>query len=306
MDHPDVATIDKELQRISSRTAGAFTSAQARAAGIPDAAVRRRVRRGGIVRLHAATFFGGHVITTQARRWAAVLAAGADALLGGEAAEDEWGLARRPRAAVEIVVTRRQHRLDGVKVLQTRTLHDEDRTLLHGRPTTTVERTLVDVAGRRTVGELGRALREAAFRGRLDVARLRRTIERNRTRAGIGRLRRALDLHEFGHGGTDSGYEDRFARMLDRAGIPGVATNVVLEIGGTELRVDVFIEHLDLVVEIDPDWHDEASIRREDALRAGLCRRDGRRHLTVRGTKLRDGVAVVAELHRTWLELQRR
>lgn len=293
-------SIDVRIAHAARPQAGVFTLDMTRTAGIPDSAVYRRVRRGSVIRIHPATFFAGSFVTLQARRWAAVLAAGPDALLGGKSAEDEWGIGRWSNTDVEVLVTRRQRPLGGVRTLQSRTVDDEDRAVLGSRPTTTVERTLVDVADRRSVGYLCRALREACFRANLDIARLERTIARNWNRRGIGKLRRALDLHVDGHGGTDSDVEDRFARMLERAGIPGVASNVVFTIGGTELRVDVWIEHLNLVVEIDPDWHHGAPILREDALRAALCRSEGKRHVRVPGDDLSRGVRDILRMHRAW------
>jgi hypothetical protein len=298
-------SIDSILRRISASQAGTFTIEQAASAGIHRAAVHRRERRSAILCLHPRTYFGGHIATTQARRWAAVLSAGPDSLITGEAALDDWGVGRHPSDIVEIVVTRRQRPLAGVTMLHSTTLHAEDRSSVSGRPTTTVERALVDVAGRRSTRQLCQLLREASFRGLLDVSRLRRTIDRNRNRRGIGRLRRALSLHLHGHGGTDSGYEDRFVRMLDRAGIHDAATNVVLSVHGADLRVDVYVPHLGLGIEVDPDGHLEPPMAREDRLRSALYESVGLSHIRVPGSRLRSGVREVMRRHREWNECGR-
>lgn len=262
--------IDVILGHIAQQYAGAFTLERALAAGVSKSAVMRRQRRGVIQRLHPGVYFYGKVVTTAARRWAAVLAALDDALLSGDAAADEWGISRSPSDRVEIITATRHRSLAGVVSRQSGTIHSEDRASCNGRPTTSVERTLVEIAGRRSVHQLCRTLREAAFRKLLDLPRLWRTIERNRNRVGVGRLVRAVVLHLRGDGGSDSGHEDRFARKLDRAGITSYRLNAVLPIAGSRIRVDVYIEHLNLAIEIDPDNHDEAPMRREDTLRSSL------------------------------------
>lgn len=297
--------IDQRLARIAAPTAGAFTIQAARREGIAPSAIHRRVRRGAIQRIHPGVYFAGVVVTLAAYRWAAVLAGPPGTLLAGAAAETEWGIGRWASTAVTIVVPRRQRPLEGVTVIQSATLHAEDAALHAGRPLTTVERTLVDVAGARPVGHLCRALREAQFRSILDIPRLVRTMDRNANRRGVGRVRRALELHVRGHGGTDSSVEDRFVSKLGRAGVPGAACNVAFVIGGAELRVDVWIEHLELVVEIDPDWHEGEAVRREDSLRGALCRSDGKRHLRVPGDALDRGVEQVLAMHHAWLPSQR-
>lgn len=291
------------IQRLATPHAGAFDVRRAGMAGLDRHAISRLERAHMVRRVHRSVYFAGHVLTIEGRRWAAIMAAGDDALIAGEAALHDWGVDDRGATAVEIVVTIRQRPLAGVRTMHTATLHREDRSQVRGRPTTTIERALVDVAGRRSVHQLCRLLREATFREQLDVARLRRTIARNRNRHGIGRVREALRLHLHGRGGTDSGTEDRFARMLGHVGVFGVAHNLTLVAHGTELRVDVFVEHLGLVIEIDPSNHDSPPVRREDALRGALCRSAGLSHLSVPGHQLRHGVMQVVALQRRWIEL---
>lgn len=257
--------------------AGVFTATQAADAGIAVSTLHDRVRDGGIVRLHRGVYFAGPVVTVDAKRWMAVIAGGPDAALSGEAAVDEWGFNRTPSGAVEILVTQRQRPIAGTRVVHSSTVHAEDITWLNGRPIVTVERMLVEIAARRTMPQLGRLMRDATFRSRLDVARLRRTIARNARRLGVGKLRRALDRREgCGDGGADSRYEERFARLLEERGVTGIVRNPTWFIAGETVRPDLYIPGIELAVEIDPDWHTDAEVRREDRLKDALYRLSGR------------------------------
>lgn len=120
--------------------------------------------------------------------------------------------------------------------------------------------------------QLIRLLREASFRSIVDYDRLVRTMARNGNRSGAAKLRRAVQLHLHGHGGTDSRHEDRFARRLERAGVANIVTGHVISVHGVELRVDVWLPDERLVVEVDPPNHLEAPMLREDALRSALLR----------------------------------
>lgn len=289
-------SVDTIISTFARQQAGAFTAHQAWSAGVSKHRLRRWVERDEGALVHPGTYVAGPCRDgIETRRWAAILAAGDDALVGGEAALDDWNLERRPSNAVEIVVVCRQRPLADVKVLQTRTLVPEDRTVLRGRPTTTVERTLVDVADRRSTRQLCKLISEAGFRRILNLDRLRRVSARNRNRTGSKRLRRALAMYLDGQHGVDSGVEARFVRMLRAAGVEDARSNVELHLFGTNIRVDVYIERVGLVVEVDPDNHLLPDKRREDKLRDGLLRAAKLPSIRVRESHMREGVKLVIQ-----------
>ena len=89
---------------------------------------------------------------------------------------------------------------------------------LNGRfPTTTVARTLLDLAARYTRGALLRALAEAEFQHDLRPADVERTLRRGHP--GSANLRAALKAHAPGHGQMKSRLERSFRRLLIRRGI---------------------------------------------------------------------------------------
>ncbi|MCB0877569.1 MAG: hypothetical protein KDC46_01110 [Thermoleophilia bacterium] len=265
-------SVSSLIAPVATRQARAFTTAQAAAVGIDPDALERWVRAGHGRRAQRGIYVAGpEPDSIDTRRWIAVLAGGSGAMLGGLAALSAWGIDPRSESAVEIVVSRRTRAMHGARVIHSRTLDPEDRKNIRGMPVSTVERALVDVAGRRTAEELCKLISEAAFRNRLNRARLRRCIARSGNRAGRVRLERALRLYERGDRGVDSRKERRFLAKLRRAGVRGIRTNVWLYLDGERIRVDYLIEEWSLAIEFDPSGHERPNVRREDRLKTALC-----------------------------------
>jgi very-short-patch-repair endonuclease len=93
-----------------------------------------------------------------------------------------------------------------------------DDTTHNGRfPTTTVARTLLDLAARYDRRALLRALAEAEFQHDLRPADVERALRRGHP--GSANLRAALAAHAPGHGEAKSRLERRFRALLIRRGI---------------------------------------------------------------------------------------
>lgn len=270
-------SIDQVLAHLAKPQCGAFTYEQAVAAGVSKGALARRCRRGAVHRRHSGTYiFGCHAGIPLTETWAALLTAGSDGLLARESAAYQWRFSRRSEMPPpELLVTGRQRPIDGATILQSRTLHPEDRATCNRFSVTSPERTIVDLADVRSVPQLCRYLREAAYLRILDIAKLRRTMQRNLHRRGTRRMRLALERFLHGDNGADNRNEARFARKLRRAGISGVIGNKRLVLSETVVRPDVWIEHAGLAIELDERSHELEPVMREDALKDALYRSHG-------------------------------
>ena len=264
-------TIDRILAGLAGPQAGVFTTAQATGRGVSVSALVRRNRRGSIYRIHPATWVVGHdACSMETLRWAAVLAAGPDAMICRMAAAQDWGFVRGSDARPDVVVSVRQRPLVGVGILHSRTLDREDRMHVGGRPTTSPERTIVDLADGHGEAFLCKCLREATVRRLLDLARLRRTMERNRGRRGAGRMRRALARFLEGDGGGDSIRERRFLERLHRAGELSAQGNHELRLNGVIVRPDIWLADDEVAIEMDEWTHGIPQVTREDRLKEAL------------------------------------
>lgn len=239
------------LAELAARQHGVVARRQLEAIGLSDKMVVGRVRRGQLVRLHRGVYAVGHARLRQEGWWmAAVLAAGPGAVLSHRDAAALHGL-RPPgdRQRIEVTTTGRASSTRAVKVFRAAVLDAQDATFVAGIPTTSVARTLVDLAAVVTPRELRKALAEAERR-RLDVTGIERAMAATARRNGRGHaeLRHALEeLRTIGAPITRSELEDRFLALLDAHDLPRPAANYGVE----GMEVDAVWPRERVAVELD-------------------------------------------------------
>jgi very-short-patch-repair endonuclease len=116
--------------------------------------------------------------------------------------------------------------------------------------TTTVPRTLLDLAARYERRALLRSLAEAEFEHDLRPADIEGTLRRGHP--GSAKLRAALDAHVPGRGKTKSQLERRFRQLLIRRGIELPERNAAVG----PWTVDCLWPKARVVVELDGGQHD--------------------------------------------------
>ena len=119
-----------------------------------------------------------------------LLAAGAGALLSHGTAAWRWRIIPAPPSVIEIAVPRTRAAPAGVNLFESRNLRPGDITHNGRFPTTSVARTLLDLATRYHRDALLRALAEAEFQHDLRPAHVERTLRRGHP--GSANLRAAL------------------------------------------------------------------------------------------------------------------
>ena len=170
---------------------GVVTRAQLVGAGVSEAAVESRVRRGALVRLHAGVYSLPGVPLRDEGVWlAAVLACGPGAVLSHQSAARLWGM-RVPwqDKSIHVTLVAGRARPPGIVVHRTRHLTPADVTVHRGIRVTTVARTVVDCAGTLTYPEL-RALADHGVR--LDVQAIQRAHERAPRHPGARNVARLI------------------------------------------------------------------------------------------------------------------
>jgi len=179
---------------------------------------------------------------------AAVLACGPAAVLSHGSALDLWAM-RGSRGPVEVL--RRsggpRHRRPGIRQHQTRCLYAEDISLEANIPVTSIERTLVDMAGRLDAKQLERALVAADRSGRLRWPEMQRMVAQGRGRKGIGRLRGIVAQVDPRAVDAKSGLEVDFLALCREASLPVPEVNVLVE----DHLVDFYWPLQRVVVETD-------------------------------------------------------
>jgi very-short-patch-repair endonuclease len=193
--------------------------AQLLTAGVSGSAIDRAVRSGRLHRIHPGVYaaVAPELLTEDGQIRAALLVAGEGALLSHGTAAWRRRLIPAPPSLMQLAVPQPRAAPAGVVFHESGRLRADDVTTNAGFPTTTVPRTLLDLAARYNQRALGRALAEAEFQHDLRPADIERTLRRGHP--GSANLRAALKAHAPGHGEVKSHLERRFRRLLIRCGI---------------------------------------------------------------------------------------
>ena len=172
---------------------------------------------------------------------------------------------------IEVVSPLGRHkRLDGVIGHRSGALFDSDLTVYRSIPTTTVARTLVDVAGRLTERQLGQAIDDALRRRILRIDDLRRTAGRlgNAPGRAMSKVHRALALRLPGYDPLDSDLETRALRLIAAAGLPVPRQQYPIVLAGIDVHLDLAYPEARLAIELDGwEWHRNRSAFDDDRWR---------------------------------------
>jgi very-short-patch-repair endonuclease len=229
---------------------GVVARRQLIAAGLTESMILRRTRSGRLVQLHRGVYAVGHRHLRREAWWLAAVLAVPGSVLSHRDAAGLHGIRSANHTMTDVTTTSRATDHRGIRVHRTRVLDAADVTKLDGIPTTTLARTLVDLAGIVPRDHLFKALREAESRRTLDVRAIEDALHRTRSRRGKGHqaLREALaEYRQLGATTTRSTLEDAFLSLLRRHGLPTPQTNIVIE----GMEVDAAWRERRLVVELD-------------------------------------------------------
>jgi very-short-patch-repair endonuclease len=229
--------------------------------GLSARAIEHRMLKGRLHPIHTGVYVVGRPeLTRDGHFHAAVLACGEDAALSDRSAAEHWAIVPGRAGPIHVTVPRhRTRRHPGIAVHRRR----EFATTRHrGVPVTTPVVTLVDLAQELDEMQLERAVNEAVNQDLTDPERLRESAAGLRRRQGARRVLALLDRDTYVV--TDSRLEQRFLRIVRRAGLPLPITQRQLQ-GG---RVDFYWPQLGLIVEADSlRYHRTPAQQRADRLR---------------------------------------
>jgi very-short-patch-repair endonuclease len=243
-----VHTRARKLWRLTKRQHGVVAHWQLEELGYTAKAVKHRVARGRLHRVHVGVYAVGRPDLTQEGRWmAAVLACGPEAWLSHESAAAHFGIARRHAGAIHVSVPySRRPRHPGIKVHRRRSLTTSDTGIHQGIPVTSIVCTLVDIAAKHGQDYIEGAVNEADKLDLIDPEALRAALDEiDWHRPGVAKLRETLDIRTFTM--SDSELERRFKPIARRAGLglPKMGRRV------NGFKVDFFWPDLGLVIETD-------------------------------------------------------
>jgi hypothetical protein len=220
--------------------------------GFTHSAIAHREREGRLWRRYRDVFAVGRAqLTTKGEWMAAVLACGDGAALSHLSAAELWAIwegvrPRWPHVSVAGRAGRKRRR--GIVVHRPASLGSDDLTERDAIVVTTLDRTLIDLAARLDRRALHKILRGAERLHKLDLRRLRASLDAHpKTAVGVARLRRAINTYVPETAGTEGEPEAAFLDLCATHGLPLPETQVPIG----HYRADFLWRDLGLVVEID-------------------------------------------------------
>ena len=255
---------------------GVVARVELRALGVDFHTERRRLKSGEwaragkrVVRLSAAP------VTPEQRLMAACLEAGKGSVASHQSAAWLWGLIGAP-ARHAITVPRGARQTVGWAEVHRPKDAPQGVISRSGIPCTTVQRTLVDLAGVLTSGGFDVALDRALASKLVTVPALMSELEclARPGRCGVGPLRAALRRRGYVGAPNPSVLESRTLRLLKMSGLRPLATEVRVGDGG-RYRIDILVAPR-LVVEVDGfAYHHSPEQKSQDERRRNRLRLEG-------------------------------
>jgi very-short-patch-repair endonuclease len=284
---------DPALSRIAATQHGVFTRAQALACGFNDPVIRRRIASGLWVQLFPGVYgYGAAPSTWRQAALAACLACGPGAVLSHRAAARLWGLAGFHSRFIELTVPRACRRRYGDVVHRSRQLEAGDVAEIDSVPVTTIQRTIIDIAGCVSAELLEESLHDALRRRLTNVARIRKRLDEigSSGRPGVAQLTKMLDARQTSVHVPQNVFETRLFRVLRTANLPPPTPQYCLHVAGRRVYVDFAYPDRKVAIEADGfRWHSSRTQWDRDRLR--------RNHLTMMGWTI---------VHVTWHQLRER
>ena len=275
---------DRVVAELAAAQYGVVAKRQLLAIGLSPSGIKRRVAAGRLLPLHRAVYAVGHSAIERRGHWlAAVLACGPDAVLSHRSAAALWGIRETAQTRIDVTTGRKASRgQEGICLHRSRL--DEGDVTSHDRiPTTSLPRTLLDLASCTPLDAVVRALEEAERRRLIDTAPIHPLLERASGHQGAGRLANALAAYDPRATRTRSEFERAFLALCRTRHLPPPTLNTLIE--GYE--VDAVWPERKLIVELDGyAYHRTRAAFERDRRRDAALLRAGYRTLRVTALRL--------------------
>ncbi len=289
---------ERALVALAERQHGVLSRRQLIAGGLGVRTIGRRLEAGRLHLVHHGVYaFSGGVLNRRGRWMAAILACGEGALLSHRSAATLWGLMGSATAPVEVTSATGRRR-PGI-VVHEGGLVREERTEVGAIPTTTVARTLFDLAEIVDESKLGQVFEEADRLRLLQIPALEAVCARGHGRRALRPIRHLIEDARHPET-TRTPLEDRVLALCRMYDLPMPATNV--EVLGHE--VDAYWPRQRLIVEADSvAFHSHRAAFERDRARDAARQAAGYRVIRLTHRRLEHEPAAIADELRRLLTL---
>ena len=207
------------VRALAADQGGIVSRAQLVDAGVTRWAIDRAIQSGALHRLHPGVYsrIAPELLGEDALLLSALFATGPGAFLSHGTAAWRWQIIPAPPMTIEVGVRHQRRGFPTIAVHRHNGLRPGDIVWSGRFRSTSVARTLLDLAIHYEPAALGRALAEAEFAHDLRPDDIHRVLRRGHP--GSSSLRAALNAHAPGYGQAKSQLEKRFRALLIRHNI---------------------------------------------------------------------------------------
>ncbi len=246
-----MTAVDQTISLIASRQHGVVSRAQLLAEAVGRRAVDLRLSDGRLHPIHRGVYAVGHGLVGRNGRWmAAVLAGGPAAVLSHMAAAELWGIVEQRGRRPEVTL-KSSRRSSPAITFHSSALPRDEITVRSGILTTTVPRTLLDIAPRLSHARLSKAVDDAEATGPYPPPSLLDLCNRYVGRRGTRSARRVIDESRIGVDVPRRELEIRFAELIERHELVRPERNALVDVGEAVFEVDCLWRNAGLIVELD-------------------------------------------------------
>lgn len=243
---------DLRIGALAHAQHGPVAHRQLRALGLSHEQIAYRLRVRRLLRRHPGVYLVGHDVLTREGRWmAAVLACGEGAVLSHFDAAAHHDLLANRGSRIHVTRPSTSGRAPDprrIALHRVGTLRPEEVMTVDGIPTTTVARTLLDLARHVRPTALEDAIQRAIRQHRFDLVDVRLCLQAHPRQPGAPKLRVLLEaLAERDAAHLRSDLERRFLQLCADHDLPRPAPNARVE----GLEVDFLWPTPKIVVELD-------------------------------------------------------
>jgi very-short-patch-repair endonuclease len=272
---------------------GVVAAWQLRDLGMAYSVMAERATRGHLFRIHHGVYaVGRRNLTTKGHWMAAVFACGRHSFRSHRTAAALHGVRQTSQRKVDITTPTWRPDRPTIRI-HSATLRPEDTANLDNIPTTSIARTILDLAALLTETQLARVIEEAERRQLFDLRSLHKAMGRRPTARGTKTLRSVLAAYTD-PANTRSELERAFLALIRNAKISEPLVNTIV----AGLEVDFFWPQFNLVVELDGRaYHTTAKAFERDRERDAILLRHGIRVLRITYNRLTTAPgSVIADL----------
>jgi hypothetical protein len=231
---------------LATQQFGVVTTRQLERLGYGRNSVAKAAKVGRLHRIHRGVYVVGYRRLSWHGRCLAAVLASSPAVASHLTAGWLWGLLRS-RPGTLHVTSPKARRAKRSFVVHQADLPDVDRTVREGIPTTSLSRTILDLAVDRSIRDIRRQMQRGDDLKVFDLRDMRELLGRSNGHRGQARVEAALDGFRPDRVFTRSGLERRFLEVVREAGLPEPAMN--LFVAGYE--IDAWWEAERFGVELD-------------------------------------------------------